>query len=334
MLNRKTKFALAALFVFAFAAPAFAETINRIVAIVDDEIVTEFELEIKSRPLVQAYLAGVGDLSAAERESAILEIKKRVLRDTIEQKLLETEVRRLGLPVEETDVDAYIDRLIASNRMTRADLTDVLAREGKTMTDLRDQIRKQILREQYVSFRLKDKVKVSDEDVRIHYQQHESDFLGEAKVTLSEIRFNLPAEASPDVVRETFDRAATTYEQLLAGADFDETARAVSEGPTAKNGGFLGTFAIDKDLREDYRRAAGDLKAGEVSTVFRDAAGFFILKCLARETADVRPLEEVEDQIRMDLRKETIDTEMRRLARELYTKSYVDIKVPELDPRD
>lgn len=320
---------LLALAVALVAATARAEVVNRIAAIVDDEIITVWQVERESRPVVAAYLAESEDDTAEQRAARVSEIKADVMRRMIENILLEREVARLGFPVEEADIDKYIDRILAGNRMTREQLSDTLAREGKTLGDMRDQIRKQIMRERYVSFRMKDRIAVSEDEARSYYQANPDQFVDDTRITLAEIRFNLPPDADPEAVRGVFERAAQTYESLLAGADFEETARSTSQGPTAKNGGYLGSFLMSKDLKPTYQRAAETLEPGQVSTVFRDTVGFFILKCLERTASGTRPFEDVREQIEMKLRKDLSEREMRKLAQELYKKSFVDIKVKE-----
>ncbi|MCZ7586404.1 MAG: SurA N-terminal domain-containing protein [Deltaproteobacteria bacterium] len=193
------------------AAPARAEVVNRIAAIVDEDVITVFQIEREAAPTIQAYLSSNKEATPEERDERIAGIKQEKMRELIERKLLETEVRRLGIPVEETDVDQQIQQILDMNRMSREDLADTVAREGKTMEEFRDEIRKRILREQYVRFRLKDKVEVDEEDVRAYYQQHPEEFVAGTTIGLAEIRFNLPAEADQEQVRAVFERAAATY---------------------------------------------------------------------------------------------------------------------------
>lgn len=309
------------------ASAARAEVVNRIAAVVDDEVITVYEVERESRPVVSAYLSSSEGATPEERAAAVAQIKRDVMQRLIENVLLEREVARLGFPVEEQDVDKYVERIMAANRMDRDQLVEMLAREGKTMDDLRDQVRKQILRERYVGFRMKDRIAVSEEEARTYYQNNPDEFIDDSRITLAEIRFNIPPDATQDDIRAVFERAASTYESLVAGADFAETARTASDGPTAKNGGLLGTFLLSKELKSTYQRAAEPLEQGKLSTVFRDTLGFFILKCLDRQVSGQRPFEDVREQIELKLRREASEREMRKLAQELYKKSYVDIKV-------
>ncbi|MCB9476847.1 MAG: peptidyl-prolyl cis-trans isomerase [Deltaproteobacteria bacterium] len=307
------------------AGTARAEIINRIAAVVDEEVITTFEVEAAAAGSIRAVLNS--DDAEDVKKKRICNLKSEAMRAIIEQKLLEREVARLGIPIEDQDVDARLEKILSLNNMSRDDLSRQLAREGKTMDEFRDQIRKQILTEQYVRFRLREKVDVTEEDARAYYQQHQDQYVADTRVSLREIRFNVPALATDAETKAIFDKAAATYESLLAGADFEQTARSVSNGSSAIKGGYLGTFLLDSELKRDYRRAVADLAPGQISTVFRDTAGFFILKVEDRSAEGTKAFEDVRDQIGMELRRDYSEREMRKLKAELYKKSFVDIKV-------
>ncbi len=330
-MKKRTIAAAMTLLWICLTAPISAEIVNRIAAIVDDEVITVHEVQTKSRQIVNAYLSQADEESPEQRQQRIRQLHKETLRALIEQKLLEREVARLGIPVEEQDVDNQIQSILSANHMTREELNQTLLREGKTMKEFRDQIRNRILTEQYVGIRMKDRVKVTEEEARSYYQLHLDEYIADIKVSLAEIRFNLPADADDETVRRVFDEAASTYESLLAGADFGQVALERSDGSTAAKDGYLGEFLLGAQLKKTYRRAAENLEAGQVSTVYRDTAGFFILKCLDRSNAGSKPFEEVRDRIMMMLRNESSQREMQKLAKELYKKSYVDIKVEEFN---
>ena len=112
-----------------------------------------------------------------------------------------------------------------------------------------------------------------------------------------------------------------------SGGDFAELARQYSQGPTASDGGVLGSFKMNSQLKPVYNKAITPLEPGKHSTIFRDKSGFFILLLIEKKQIGLVPFAEVEDKIAMRLRKAAAEREMERLAQELYKKSYVDIRV-------
>ena len=322
------KISICLLTIFLLAATAWAgEVINRVAAVVDDDIITMHEVEQMAAPIIAQIGQDNPNLTAAELNRRGAKIKRQILRTLIEEKLIEAEINRLGIEVTEAEIDAYIERVKKANDYTDETLSIILIQQGMSMADFRDRVKMEILREQYVSFRLRDKLRVRDEDVRAYYNNHPDQFAAEPVVTIAEIRINLPPEATEEQTRAVFVQINTIYEQLLAGADFHEMAQQHSQGPTAANGGVLGEFKLNSELKTVYRKAVTPLEEGRVSTIHRDQNGFFILKLIEKNLSGLLPFEEVQDRIRMVLRKQKAELEMERLATELYRKSYVEILV-------
>jgi peptidyl-prolyl cis-trans isomerase SurA len=317
---------LVAVFVFVAGAAWAGEIVNRVAAVIDDEVITLYQVEQAAAPLIEQMIQENPTMPEADRAKLAAKIKAEVLRGLIEQKLLENEINRLGIEVTDAEIDAYIERIKQANNYSDEVLEAALARQGLTRQEFRERIKTEILREQYVTFRLRDRLVVRDEDVRAYYNNHRDEFAGEPVMHLSELRINLPPEATDEQVQAAFKKINEIYQQLLAGGDFAELARQNSQGATADNGGDIGEFKPE-ELKEVYRKAAAVLEAGQTSTIYRDEYGFFIIKMLEKKLGGQQPFEEVEERIRMVLRKQRADLEMTRLAGELYRRSYVEILI-------
>ncbi len=322
--------------ILSFCSSSFAQgekiTVNRIAAIVDDHVITVFDVEQASGPIVEAYAAGpeAKALDPVALARKVSEIKMRVLNDLIEEKLLEAEVNRLGIPVQDREIDEYIDKIKAAHRMTDEQLAMMLASEGTSTTEFREKIRLQILREQYVRYRLKERVEIDDEEARAYYKQHLEDFTAEKVVTLSEIRFSVSPDA-PDEQKDVIKaKVSRIYEEILAGGDFGALAKIHSDGPTADSGGALGSWKMQSELASSYRDAVKGIKKGEVAPPYLDSKGYVILKCMGWKQESYLPFEDVVGKIKVKLQREAAQREMTKLAKELRAKSFVDIKVDDL----
>ena len=195
------------------------------------------------------------------------------------------------------------------------------------MAKFREQIKLQILREQYVAYRLKNKIEITQEEARSYYKQNQEDFVAEPVISLSEIRVAIPPDATEADVDAARQEATAIYEKLLAGADFAATAKKQSSGPTASSGGALGTWKFNTELAPDYRKTAEGMTTGQVAPPYRDAKGFVLLRCDGWERTGYLPFEDVADKIRNHLNREAAAREMKKLSKELYKKSFVDIKI-------
>jgi len=303
------------------------ETVNRIAAVVDNQVITVFEIEQMALPVIAQAAQQKPNMSEAEKQITAAQIKQQLLDTIIEQKLIENEVARLGIEVTDQEIDTYAERVKKENSLTDETLNIALSRQGLTMQDFRDRLKKEIMREQYVSFRMRDKLRVRDEDVRSYYKLHPDEFAAEPVVKIAELRLNVPPDADEAALQAAFARINGLYERLLAGADFAELARENSQGPPAADGGMLGEFKLDTELQDVYRKAVLPLEPGQVSTIYRDRNGFAILKLVEKKMGNVLPYSQVKEKIRSILRREQADREMERLAAELRRKSFVDIRV-------
>jgi len=317
---------LLALCLAATAAHA-GEVLNRVAAVVDNEVITLHEVETMAASTVAENLQKNPEMSDADKKKMIAATKQQILQGLIETKLIESEVRRLGIEVTDQEIDAYALRVKTANNYTDETLKLALSRQGLTMNDFRERIKKEILREQYVSFRMRDKLRTRDEDIRAYYDQHPDEFASEQVVRIAELRVNAAPDVTEEQLKSIYAVINGLYEKLLGGADFAELARAHSQGSTAADGGVLGEFKIDSELQPTYRKAVAALKPGEFSTIYRDRNGFVILKLLEKKAGGALAFDEVKDKIAMVLRKQQADTEMDRLGAELRKKSYVDIRV-------
>lgn len=313
--------------VFGVAAAAAGEVLDQIAAVVDQEVITTYEVEMTAASFIARAMQENPGVDAMEMQQKAAAIKQDVLQSLIQQKLIESEVKRLGIEVTDQEIDSYADEIKRANNFTEETLKNVLAGQGKTMEDFREKIRKDILVDRYISFRIRGQLEVRDEDVRAYYDNHPEEFVSEPLVKIAEIRINTAPEADDTALQTAFAMINEVYEKLLAGADFAEMAKQYSQGPTRLDGGTLSEFKLNTELNPLYRKAVTPLEAGQFSTVHRDRNGFVIVKLLTKRAGDAMPFEEVTEKIRMILRAEKRNQEMERLAAELRKKSFVDIKM-------
>jgi peptidyl-prolyl cis-trans isomerase SurA len=303
------------------------ELVNRVVAVVDDEVVTQFEIDAISGPEIARVLQQEPELTAAERKKVAADIKNAVLQQIIEQKLIESEVQRLGIEVTEAEIDGHAENVKQSNNLSDEMLRQWLSQQGMTIEDFREKLKLDILRRRYVQFRLQDKVRIRDEDVRAYYENNPDEFAAEPVARIAEIRVNVPPEAEKGQLETAFAQINGIYEDLLAGGNFETFARERSQGSTAADGGLMGAFKINTELKPVYRKAIASLENGKFSTIFRDDNGFFILKLIEKTSTGSIPFDQVTDRISTILRNQSTDKEMKQLGTELRKKSFVDIRV-------
>jgi peptidyl-prolyl cis-trans isomerase SurA len=250
--------------------------IDRIVVIVNDDVITDSELA--------ARLADV-ERELAERKiqmppKAILE--KQVLERMVLERIQLQHATRVGVRVSERDIDRAVGQVAKRNRMTSEELYQALRSLGVEQQAYRRQLRDQVMIEKLLEREINNRVTVTDSEV--------DDFLAnlrkQARVDdafdISHILIGVPEGASPKEVQEAKRKADEVRDSLLAGGNFEEAALVYSQGQEALKGGALGWKKAGQ-LPALFLDALERLQPGEISEVLRSPVGFHILKLNDRQ---------------------------------------------------
>ncbi|MBA2881973.1 peptidyl-prolyl cis-trans isomerase D [Desulfosalsimonas propionicica] len=166
-----------------------------------------------------------------------------------------------------------------------------------------------------------DEVEIPKSEIRDYYQAHQEEFGTPETVTARHILLQVPEDAGKDQDAEIRDRALEIMEQARSGEDFAILAQKHSDGPTAKDGGYLGSFKRD-DMVEAFAEAAFSLKPGDISKPVRTRFGWHVIKVEQRQEAEVEPLEKVHKKIRTRLAEQQARTIAYDKAWSLYEISF------------
>jgi peptidyl-prolyl cis-trans isomerase C len=204
--------------------------------------------------------------------------RKKLLEQTIKFSLLSQEARSLGIDKRE----------------------DV----AKKIKEISDNIIIQELTKQEVS----DKVAVTDEQVRAHYNADKDTFITPEKVKVNLIFFEVKEESTPEIKKKVETNAKAALQKLKKGEDFEKLAKEVSEDKrTKKRGGSTGFFSKGKRKNtygETFETKAFSLGIGEMSDVFEGKKGFYIIKVAEKKEKKEQTLEEVKSRIERKLKQE------------------------------
>ena len=316
-----------ALVLVALAAGARAEErlINRVVAIVNDDIVLLDEVDEAAAPLLARLPASLSPEERAKRERAL---RAEVLDTLVADRLLEQQVKVLKLEVTKREVDTLVEDLQKRNNLTPEQFEQALAGQGMNMVEYREGMRKQLLKMKIINLKVRSKVKVSEQDVKSRYQQERFQAGQDLQARVRHILFLVPEGASEQEVAAARRRAEAARRRALAGEDFAALARELSEGPSAKDGGDLGFFRRG-DMVAAFENAAFELKAGEVSAPVRTPFGWHVILLVERRTGEVDALEQVEQQLRERVYQEEIEVAFRRYIEELKQEAFIELRLEE-----
>jgi peptidyl-prolyl cis-trans isomerase SurA len=318
---------LLALSLLATPAPAPARRVlDRVAATVNGEVVTLSELQLRAGP---EYARAENLPAGPEREKARAAALRRALDLVVAEKLFEAQAKALELEVTDAQVDAAVDDIKKRNGFDDAQLDRALEEQGLDRATFRKQIRRELQTYSLLQYKVRSRVKASDEDLKSYYQSHPQEFAGEEEVHVRHILLPLADGASPADVQRAEADAQRVLQRLKSGEDFAKVAKDVSRGPSAEDGGDLGWLrrgTIHKTLED----TAFGLKDGQLSPVVRAIGGLHILKVEERSRGGARTFEEAKDEIRARLLEEQGESYRQQYVAELRRDALVDVKLPEL----
>ncbi len=275
---------LAAFPVFAGQAGAIdpqhqVATIDEVVAVVNEDVITRHELEERIHT-VEAQLKNQG---TPLPEQAVLE--KQILERMIAEKLQAQYAKEIGVRVDDAQLDVAITRIAQQNNFpSMSDFLAKLESQGVNIKKFREEIRAEIVSTQLREREVDSKVIVSDSEVD-NYLVNKEKMGGEnEEYHLAHILVVVPEQASADKIRAAFERATQAMNQLAGGADFAQVAAGFSDAKDALKGGDLGWRPSDR-IPPLFLNELQSLKVGQNTTVLRSPSGFHILKLLEKRSS-------------------------------------------------
>ena len=299
-----------------------AEIVDRIVAIVNDDIVLASELDQVLKPLETA-LKNQG-YAAADRQRMIDSQRRKVLERLVSDKLTDQQVRRHHLKVADAEVDATIQRIRAANKLSEQELRHALELDGMSYDAYRKEIRDKVLRARLVNREVKSKIVITDEDVKSYYNAHKEQYTGSTKYDLRHILLRVSPEADQAEKERVKDQIDLLRKRLDAGEPFDKLAGLFSEAPTASQGGHLGVFGTHL-LTEEIRQALKGLDAKQYSQVVETDQGYQIFYVEDIISTGGKTLEQATPEIYEKLFAEVVDQKFSTWIEDLRKRSHIQI---------
>ena len=297
-----------------------AELIDRVAAVVNDDIILLSELDQALAPVrMQLEKAGYPEV---ERNIILENQKKIAIKGLIDQKLTDQQIKKYGISVSDEQVDNSIERIKAVNNMTDADLKRVLEMEGLSYDAYRKQIKTQMLQSRLINIEVKSKIVVTDQDIQAYYDANHAQYAGQTKYHLRQLllRVDSPLDAERERVRRQME---TIEKQLKNGASFVELAKAHSQAATAADGGDLGFFEA-RLLAAPIREALSVLKAGQFTSIVETEQGYQIFY-VEEISSTGRSLEQASQEIEDKLVAEAREKRFQAWLEELRQRAHIEI---------
>lgn len=268
----------------AVAGPPPGILLDRVVAIVNDGMVAQSELDEATNSAIARARQNNVNLPAADV------LRRQVLDTLIMDEIQWQHAQRIGIEVSDEDVDGDLLRLAESNGLTLAQLPEVLAREGINYAAFRESQRKRIALELLRRREVLNQVNITPRELDQFIERLKKLPDEEAEYNYSHILLALPGDATQEQVDE-LARLAAEVSQRAASEDFAQLAATYSNSETALEGGQMG-WVRGPQLPTLLAETIASMKPGEVSKPVNSSYGFHIVKLNETRTAVGDPVQE------------------------------------------
>lgn len=245
--------------------------LDRIVAVVNDEVITRNDLEERTRfATLQLRQQGTPPPPREVLEKQVLE---RLIGDRVQLQF----AKETGLRVDDGELDRAINRIAEQNKLTLPQLRAALEKDGVPFARFREDIRNEIIMTRLREREVENRIMVTESEVDNFIKTQQAQGGRGDEYSLSHILVPVPENASPEQIQARRARAEQALAQLKAGGDFRQVAASFSEAPDALQGGALGWRDASR-LPTLFAEALQTMQVGEVSAILRSANGFHVLR--------------------------------------------------------
>ena len=304
---------------------AEGKVVEEIVARVNNEIITRSELDHSKVTAADDARQECQNRCTPEQLKTLIEDgQKNALRDLIDQSLLVQRGKDMGLNVE-ADTIKQLDEIRIENKLTSMEaLEQAVTSQGLNWEDFKNNIRNGILTKKVISSEVGSHITIGKDEIQKYYDAHKADYIRPEQVALRSIEVNT-AGKDPAEVAELKKKAETALKRVKDGEDFGEIAKRYSDGATAKQGGYLGTYKRG-ELSPQLEDAVFKMKKNDLTEVLETKQGFLIMQVMEHYDEGQQPLDKVENEIMDKLYGQRMQPALRDYLKTLREQSYVVVK--------
>ena len=291
--------------VILLCAPVRAEVVDKIIAVVNDEIITLYEFNTAFEP----YRKNIENTyKGTDKESVMKQTKDAFLQRLIDNMLIEQEAKKsgAGIIVKDEEVMEVLQDMLAKQKLSMQEYLKNLAKEGNSLESVKKEIRGQMMRARLLRREVKSKILVSDEEIGEYYNKNRQDYEGKETVRIKQLLLLLPPDANTTIKAKMKNEALQLHKRVMDGESFDLLIVKYSQGPAAAQGGDVG-FIGRGTIIPEVEAVAFRLPVGQVSEVIESSVGFHIIQVLDKQGAGLKPIAAVREEIKTKIEDEKLE---------------------------
>jgi len=248
---------------------------DRIVAVVNDEVVTLYEL----RTRLDVALRQLQKQGTPLPTRDVLE--KQMLERLVMDKVQLQQAKETGVKVDDAQLEQALQRIATGNKMSLAQLREALKKDGIVFTKFREEIRDEMTIARVREREVESKIVISEGEIDNYLADNSAKSGGGEEYEVAHILLRTPESASPEQIQRLKAKADQLFERVSKGEDFSQLAASFSDAPDGLQDGNLGWRPLER-LPGIFSEVVVKLKAGETAPVLRSPNGFHIIKLVAK----------------------------------------------------
>lgn len=302
---------------------AYAATVDRIAAVVNNEPIMESEVEDVLGPI---YMNLKQEFSGEALMGQLEKTRIKILNQLIEDQLIFQEAEQRKVKVEDQEIDEMMGDFKKQFK-SEEEMQEALSFRGLTLERLRKSYSKQIAIRKMHAYEVRSKVIVSPQQVESYYEAHKDEFSEKGHWLLSVITVRKKSEDVEKGTKSEAERAKieSVLKEFTSGKDFAELARKYSEDVHAKEGGQMGAVKMS-EFTEAVEQAISKLEIGQTTGIIETDRGFHIFRLDGKVPSKFRELNDVRDEILNKLYRKEAEEKYKSWVEELKQKAYISIK--------
>ncbi len=312
-----------ALMILLYQGSGFAQLVDRIVAIVNDEVITLSEFENEGKE----YLKRLNQKPEEINSEQLNQAKEQILTKLINQRLITQEATKANIEISDKELERTFTEHLQKMNLSREEFLGQLQKSGLSENKYKDELRSKLLRDKLVLYEVRSKIVITEEMLTDYYNTGYTDEIAESGYYILQMGFKWDKDGDDDAEskKSALIRAEKAREMVIGGADFSTIARQESELPSAVDGGDLGIFQED-EMAQYMRQAILPLQVGNVSEIIETPIGYQFFKLLSMQKGELIqqvPFDTVKEEIRKKLFEKKFSEEYKEWVDKIKDESYV-----------
>jgi len=293
--------------------------VDKIVVVVNSEIITQREIDVTLAPVYEQYKTMY---KGAELIKKLEEAREDIIKQLIEDRLILSEAKKANIDVEDKEIDARMAD-IRNRAGGEVELEKMLGQQNLTVNELRARYKEKIMIRKLIDRKVGAKIIITPLEVKTYYNDHKDQFLQPEEIDLRQILIKPQNQLGGQ--EDALKRMREISGRIKEGGDFSGLAREYSEGPNPGDGGSMG-YIKKGDLMPQVEDIVFSLKDGESSGIIQSSLGYHIFKVEGRRLRRTKDLPEVRQEIEEFLYREKANLRLRGWIDSLSKNAYIEFK--------